>query len=133
MQRTALKLTVALTLTALFCVPHGWAKEKGYCYVVSHSLRDKVVFFSPIFAAEVSGAVYSDEEFVADVVLIRDIEDQFQRYQQRIGLNSGDYVTEARVGYRSQAIAEQRLDAEKRRYAARGFDIKSTGSFAYRD
>lgn len=133
MQRIALRLMVALMLITMFSVPHGWAEEKGYCYVVSYSLREKVALFSPIFTAEVSGAIYSDEEFVADVVLIRDIEDQFQRYQQRIGLNSADYVTEARAGYRSQTIAEERLNTEKQRYAARGFDVKKSGTFAYRD
>ena len=133
MRRTFLKLVIALTLVVLFNAPACWAKEKGYCYIVSYSLRDKIVFFSPVFTATVSGAIYSDEEYVADVELIRDIEDQFQRYQDRIGLNSADFATEARVGYRSQAVADERLDTEKKRYEGRGFTIKKTGTFDYRE
>ena len=133
MQRVRLRLIVALLLVIMFSAPPCWAKEKGYCYVVSYSLRDKVVFFSPVFTAVVSGDVYSDEEFVADVELIRSIEGQFTDYQERIGLNTADYITEARVGYRSQAVADQRMETEKKRYEGRGFTIKKTGTFAYRE
>jgi len=133
MQNTRLRLIVALFLVIGFSAPPCWAKEKGYCYVVSYSLRDKAVFFSPVFTAVVSGDVYSDEEFVADVELIRSIEGQFTSYQERIGLNSADYTTEARVGYRSQAVADQRLEAEKKRYEGRGFTVKKSGSFVYHE
>lgn len=133
MQRVRLRLIVALLLVIVFSAPPCWAKEKGYCYVVSYSLRDKVVFFSPVFTAVVSGDVYSDEEFVADVELIRSIEDQFTEYQERIGLNAADYITEARAGYRSQAVADRRMETEKKRYEGRGFTVKKTGSFAYKE
>ena len=132
MKTTCLKLLVAVVLIVV-CAPAGWAKEKGYCYIVSHSIRDKAAFLSPIFTATVSGAVYSDEEFVADVELIRDIENQFQAYQKRIGLNVMDYITEARVGFRSQAIADQRRAAETSSFEGRGYTIKPTGTFMYRE
>jgi len=133
MRTIHLKLIVALALIIPLGAPSCWAAEKGYCYVVSSSMREKVVFFTPVFSAKVSGAIYSQEEFVADVELIRDIEDQFQQYLKNLGLNSMDFVTEARVGYRSQAIAEKRLAAEKSEFEGRGYTIKKTGSFAYAD
>jgi hypothetical protein len=133
MKTTNLKLSVAIALILLFAVPSCWAAEKGYCFVVSSSMREKVVFFTSVFSARVSGAIYSQEEFVADVELIRDIENQFQQYLKKRGLNTMDYLTEARVGYRSQAIAENRLATEKSEFEGRGYTIKKTGGFTYAD
>ena len=131
MKSTCLKSLIVLLMTVVVWAPLAWAKEKGYCYVVSYSLRQKVVFITPVFTADVSGALYSDEEFVADVELIRKIENQFQQHLTNVGLNSSDYITEARVGYRTQAIATQRLTKEKNGFEGRGFRIKKTGSFSY--
>lgn len=133
MKTSFLRLLVAFVLVALFSVPSCWAQEKGYCYVVSYSMRQKVVFFTPVFTAMVSGAIYSDEEFVADVELIRDIEEQFQQYLTRVGVNITDYSTEARVAYRSQTIADQRRADEKSDFKGRGYRIKKSGSFNYTD
>jgi hypothetical protein len=133
MQTTCLKLLVAILLAVAVSAPSCWANEKGYCYILSYSMRDKVAFLSPVFTAIVSGAVYSDEEYVADVELIRDIEGQFQDYQNRIGLNSMDYITEARVAFRSSTIADQRRADEKRSFESRGYTVKRTGSFTYTD
>ena len=99
MKTSCLKLMVVFALVFLLSVPVCWAKKTGYCYVVSYSMRDKVVFFTPVFTAKVSGAIYSEEEYVADVELIRDIENQFQGYLTQVGLNTTDYITEARVAY----------------------------------
>ena len=131
MKSHCLKLLVAVVVVVVFSAPPCWAKDKGYCYVVSYSMREKIVFFPPVFTATVSGAIYSEEEFVADVELIRDMENQFQEYLTSVGLNSLDYLTEARVGYRSQSIADQRLADEKSSFKGRGYSIKKTGSFRY--
>jgi hypothetical protein len=133
MKTTCLKALIVLLMTIVVGGPPAWAKQKGYCYVVSYSLRQKVVFLTPVFTADVSGAVYSDEEFVADVELIRKIENQFQQHLTNVGLNRSDYITEARVGFRTQAIAAQRLAKEKSGFESRGYRIKKTGSFAYKD
>lgn len=133
MKSNILRLLVAMVLLVAFSAPVCWAKDKGYCYVVSYSMREKIVFFTPVFTATVSGAVYSEEEFVADVELIRDMENQFQQYLKAQGLNSMDYLTEARVAFRSQAIADQRLAEEKNSFKGRGYQIKKTGSFQYSD
>ena len=57
MQKPLFKLIIALALAVLFSVPPCWAKEEGYCYVVSYSLREKVFFYSPVFTAVGSGEV----------------------------------------------------------------------------
>ena len=133
MKSNCLKLLVAVVVVVVFSATSCWAKDKGYCYVVSYSMRDKIVFFTPVFTATVSGAVYSEEEFVADVELIRDMENQFQEHLVKVGLNSMQYLTEARVAYRSQAIADQRLADEKSSFKGRGYSIKKTGSFQYKN
>jgi len=133
MKSICLKVLVVFVLVVLFSAPACWATKKGYCYIVSYSMRDKIVFLTPVFTATVSGAVYSDEEFVADVELIRDIENQFQQHLTKVGLNSMDFITEARVAFRSPEIAEQRLAKEKNSFEDRGYTIKKTGSFRYTD
>jgi hypothetical protein len=131
MRKTALSLLIVIMLTAAVGTPTGWAKENGYCYIVSYSTHERVVYFTPVFVARVSGATYSDEEFVADVGLIRELEAQFQKYLSGQGLAPSDFVTSARVAYRSQAIAERRLAAEKGDYSSRGFTIQTADDFRF--
>jgi hypothetical protein len=133
MKTTFLKVLVVFVLLFLFSVPACWAKKKGYCYIVSHSLSDKIVFFTTVFTAKVSGAMYSDEEFVADVELIRDLETQFQQHLAKVGLNTMDFITEARVAYRTPVIAEQRLSEERSVFKGQGYTINRSGSFQYDD
>ncbi|BBO70080.1 hypothetical protein DSCA_40100 [Desulfosarcina alkanivorans] len=133
MKRTGLKLSIIIALAIVFSAPSCWAKEKGYCYIVSYGLREKTAYITPVFVAKVSGATYSEEEFVADIELIRKMEGQFQNYLSGKGLNTADYVTSARVAYRSQAIAEKYRADEKNGLAGRGYAIKDTGGFKFRN
>jgi len=133
MKKTCLKLIVVMVLAVVFSAPSCWAKEKGYCYIVSYSLNEKTVYITPVFVAKVSGATYSEEEFVADVVLIRKMEEQFIIYLAGQGMNSADFVTSARVAYRSQAIADKRLADEKSDFSARGYTIKDADQFKFKN
>lgn len=133
MKRAYLAFLVAAALTVVLVVPSCWAKDNGYCYIVSYSLSEKTVYITPVFVAKVSGATYSDEEFVADVKLIRKMEGQFQKYMAAQGANSTDYITSARVAYRTQSIAEKRLADEKNNFANRGFTINEAGNFRFKD
>ena len=74
MKKTCLMLPVIIMLAIMFSAPSCWAKEKGYCYIVGYSLLEKSVYITPVFVAKVSGATYSEEEFVADIELIRKME-----------------------------------------------------------
>jgi hypothetical protein len=131
--RTHFNLIVVIALVVVFSAPSGWAKENGYCYIVSYSLREKAAYITPVFVAKVSGATYSDEEFVADVVLIRKMEGQFQKYLAGQGVDSADFITSARVAYRSQAIADGRLADEKRDFTGRGFAIHDATRFQFKN
>ena len=132
MKKTCLKLMVVMVLAVVFSAPPGWAKEKAYCYIVSYSLDDKTVYITPVFVAKVSGKTYSEEEFVADVELIRKMEGQFQRYLAGQGMNNTDVVTSARVAYRSQAIADKRLADEKLDFTGRGYVVKDAHQFKFK-
>jgi hypothetical protein len=133
MKKTCLKLILVMVLAIVFCAPPCWAKEKGYCYIVGYSMKEKTAHITPVFVAKVSGATYSDEEFVADVVLIRNMENQFQRYLAGQNMNAADLVTSARVAYRSQAIADKRLAEERSDFTGRGYTIKSADHFKFKN
>jgi hypothetical protein len=133
MKKTGLKLILVVVLVVVFSAPSCWAKEKGYCYIVSYSMQDKTAYITPVFVANVSGATYSDEEFVADVVLIRKMENQFQNYLVRQGINTVNLVISARVAYRSQAIADKRLADERGDFTSRGYAIHDTDKFNFKN
>ncbi len=133
MKKTCLKLILVMVLAVVFSAPSCWAKENGYCYIVGYSMQEKTAYTTPVFIAEVSGATYSEEEFVADVVLIRKMENQFQNYLAGQGINTVDFVISARVAYRSQAIAGIRLADEKKDFTGRGYTIKDADKFIFKD
>lgn len=133
MKKTCLKLMVTMVLMVVVSAPSGWAEEKGYCYIVSYSLKAQTAYITPVFVASVSGATYSEEEFVADVVLIRKMEEQFQNYLAGQGINIADFVTSARVAYRSQAIADNRMAAEKKDFTGRGYTVKDANPFKFKN
>ncbi len=132
MKKTCLKLMVVMVLAVVLSAPSCWAKEKGYCYIVGYSMQEKTAYITPVFVANVSGATYSEEEFVADVVLIRKMEDQFQNYLAGQAINTADFVVSARVAYRSQAIADKRLADEKSDFTGRGYSIKAANKFRFK-
>ena len=133
MKKTFLKLIALVVLAVVFGAPYCGAAEKGYCYIVSYSMREKTAYITPVFVAKVSGATYSEEEFVADVVLIRKMENQFQNYLAGQGMNTADFVISARVAYRTQAIADSRLADEKSDFTSRGYIIRDENQFKFKN
>jgi hypothetical protein len=133
MKKTCLKLMVVMVLAVVFSAPSCWAKEKGYCYIVGYSMQEKTAYITPVFVAKVSGATYSEEEFVADVKLIRNMEGQFIKYLAGQGLSGAEFVTSARVAYRSQAIADKRLADEKSDFTGRGYTVKDADQFKFKN
>jgi hypothetical protein len=133
MKNTCLKLMLLMAMAIVFNAPSGWAKEKGYCYIVSYSLSEKTAYVTPVFVATVSGATFSEEEFVADVELILKMERQFNKYLAVQDIGSTDFVTSARVAYRSQAIADKRLADEKLDFTGRGYTLKDADQFKFKN
>ena len=133
MKKICLKLLLVMVLTVAFSAPSCWAKEKGYCYIVGYSMQEKTAYITPVFVATVSGATYSEEEFVADVVLIRKMENQFQNYLAGQGIDTASVVISARVAYRSQAIADKRQADEKRDFNGRGYALNDADKFKFKN
>ncbi len=133
MKNTGLKLILVMVLAVVFSAPSCWAKEKGYCYIVGYSMQEKTAYITPVFVAPVSGATFSEEEFVADVILIRKMENQFQSHLAAQGINTADFIISARVAYRSQAIADSRLADEKRDFTGRGYSLNAADKFKFKN
>lgn len=133
MKKTCMKLILVMALAAVVNAPSSWAKEKGYCYIVGYSMQEKTAYFTPVFVTPVSGATYSEEEFVADVVLIRKMENQFQNHLAGQGTKTADFIISARVAYRSQAIADKRLGAEKSDFTGRGYTLTDADQFKFKN
>lgn len=125
----------ALILAALFLLaPSCWASSKGYCYIVGYSLTEKKAFFSPVFMQKVKSKSYSDEEFVTDMSLIREMETQFQnRLARLVNLSSGRYTVSARGAYKSNAIATSKYNTELELYRTKGYTLKFVNDFKFSD
>ena len=130
--KSLLTLLLVLALILVFSVPACWAKEKGYCYIVGYSLRDQTAYITPVIVANVSGDVYNDEEFVADVELILKMESQYQRYLEKAGRFSDDTTVNARVAYRTKAIADKKRAEEKSDFSGKGFSVETMAKFKFK-
>lgn len=133
MKTIHLKLMAALVLGLLIGASPCLASENGYCYIVGYSLAKKVVYFTPVLVEKVDGKSYSAEEFVADVELIDKMESAFQKYLQRVAMNATDFTVSARVAYKSQAIAQKRLDKERSNFKRREFTINTASDFNFKN
>lgn len=127
-------LWIVWIMAAFLSADSSWAAEKGYGYVVAYSYQKKVVYNTPIFVQKVRGESYSAEEFCSDVAVIQKMESAFQKFlQQSLGLNSTEYTISARSAYKSEAIAQKRLDNELKDFAAKGMEVKAVNGFRFND
>lgn len=125
-----LLLSLAFLVGATPCL----AKAKGYLYAVGYSVAQKKVYLSSIIIQKVRNISYSDEEFVTEVELIQKMEAQFLKHlvaTERI--NPTAYTTTARGPYKSNAIADRRLNAEKEQFTKKGYSIMVLSDFEYDD
>lgn len=113
-------------------VPPCFAKAKGYCYVVAYSYRQKIVIFTPVFTKEVNNKSYNEEEFVADVELLQNMESSFENHvRSAMKVNADDLTVSARAAYKSREIAKKRLEAEKQEYIRKAWEIKEAANFSF--
>ena len=134
MRSVILKTILFISAALLFLATPGWAKSKGYCYIVCYSYVERTAFFSPIIVAKVPSKSYSDEEYVTDVELIQQLETQFQNnLAGKVNLDAGRYTISARGAYKSEAIARAKLQEERSQYEAKGYKVKIVSDFAFVD
>lgn len=109
-----------------------WAEETCYNYLIGYSYRDQVVYYTPIFTTESDGVSYNKEEYVSDTATSLKMESAFQKYLiQKMKVNSIDLTVSARVAYKTDEIAKNRMDKEVGDFRYRGFTIKEISAFKY--
>jgi len=126
-------LLLALLGTVIF-VPHAWAKEKAYNYIVAYSFRNKVFYYTPTFSSKVDGVSYNNEEYVSDTEAILDMEDAFQNFLKRkMKVRARDLTVSARVAYKTEDIAQVKLEREIDDFRFKGFEINEVKTFEFED
>lgn len=125
MRTNRLKILLIILLGVAIGAPLCWADETAYGYIISYSYRDKVVYHTPVFENTVDGKSYNDEEFVAETKTLMKLESAFQNHlTQKYKLRDMNFTTSARIAYKSEAIAKNKLDKESRDFMFKGLKIK---------
>lgn len=126
--------SLLLFLAVLICAPTCWAKSKGYLYVVGYSFIEKKAYISNVIMQKVRNVSYDEEEYVTEVKLLQKIEAQFQKYlASDMRLNTSQYTVAVRGAYKSEAIAQEKIEAEIRQYVKRGYTATVLKNFVYAD
>lgn len=132
MKIKSVKLLLVLVLGMMIVAPLGWAKETSYNYIVAYSYKDKMVYHSPIFTEQVKGDSYNEEEYTNDTATILKMESSFLKHlEQGLKVNSANFTVSARVAYKSEAIAKNRLNKELTDFRFKGLDINEATAFKY--
>lgn len=125
MRTNGLKLLLILILGVAIGTPLCWADETAYGYIISYSYRDKVVYHTPVFENSVDGESYNDEEYVSETKAQMKLESAFQKHiTEKYKLRDMNFTTSARVVYKSEQIAKNKLDKESRDFMFKGLKIK---------
>ncbi|RJQ78154.1 MAG: hypothetical protein C4519_12380 [Desulfobacteraceae bacterium] len=125
-----LLILTSVTISTPLC----WAKETCYNYIIAYSYRDLAVYHTPVFTAKTKGVSYNTEEYVADTATSIKMETAFQKYLgQKVDVKSADLTVSARVAYKTEGIAKNRMDKEVDDFRFRGFAIKEVPEFKYND
>lgn len=132
MRTKLLKILLATALGFIISAPSCFADAEGYCYIVAYSYSQKVAIFTPVFMQKVKDKSYNEEQFVADVALIRQMETAFEQYiRETMRFNARDLTVSARAAYKSSAIATKRLNLEKQEYISQTWEIKQAAAFSF--
>lgn len=130
----AFRLSILILLAFLIIAPPCWAKEKGYLYVVGYSFSQKKVFYSSVVMQKVPNVSYDEREYTTDIMLIRDMESQFQKYLvSTVWINPEEYTISARGAYKRKEFAEKAIEDDKGIYLNKGFQASVLNSFVYED
>ena len=125
-----LLLAIAL-LTCVFAVPAG-ADNKGFAFIFALSYATKEAYHVPVFEHPVKGKQFNDKEYVADIKLIRKMEDAFEQHlKTKMQLHNVRFTITARTGFISEAVANGQLEAEKTNLKIQGIEMKSVLGFAF--
>lgn len=132
MKIKSITLLLVLVVGMMIVAPQGWAKETSYNYIVAYSYKDKMVYHSPIFTQQVKGDSYNEEEYNNDTATILKMEAAFLKHlEQGLKVNGNNFTISARVAYKSESIAKNRLNKELTDFRFKGLDVKEAAAFKY--
>lgn len=132
MRTKLLKMLLVTVLGFIISTPPCFAEADGFCYVVAYSYSQKTAIFTPVFMKKVKDKSFNEEEFVADVELIRQMEAAFEKHiRDTMRFSARDLAVSARAAYKSLAIATKRLNSEKQEYISQSWEIKEAAAFNF--
>jgi hypothetical protein len=114
----------------LIWAPLAAADEESFCYVTAYSYNMKAAYHTPIFKQMSRGKSFNEEQYVADMKQIRNLEDAFQTHLKRKHkINSSFFVFSAATGFKSHSFAERRLNLELVDHRTKGLKIEVVNDF----
>ena len=127
-----LKLSMAVSMVLLLNPFTLMADGKAFSFIVAYSYHQKTAYHSDVIEHMVKSKSLNKEEYVADVKLIRTMEDAFQAHlRDRKKINTRDLTFAAHTGYKSATIAAGRLEGEKVDLNSKGVTITAVTDFKY--
>lgn len=132
MKSIYLKLIMITILALAVGIPPVFAKKTGYCYITAFSMQDRVFYYTPIFPQQVKGTSYSEDEYTAEVDLIRKMESEFQEYVNQVQPSpSSDMTYSGNGAYKTQKVALNALKEEIDMYTNMGYKVVVTKDFQF--
>jgi hypothetical protein len=126
-----LLLTIAF-LSVLSAIPAG-AENKGFAFVFALSYTSKEAYHAPVFEHPAKGKQFNDKEYVADIKLIRKMEDAFEQHlKTKMKLDHTRFTITARTGFVNASIANGQLEAEKANLKIQGIEMKLVSDFHFK-
>ncbi|MFZ1983017.1 MAG: hypothetical protein WAU91_01310 [Desulfatitalea sp.] len=133
MKKLLLMLSLVVALALIIDSAPANAEDTGYAFVFAYSHKLKAAYHSLIVAHPAKGQSLSADEYNADIKLIRRMEDAFEQYiRTKMRLNTALFTLSARTGYKSEAIAQNRLEAEKINLKTQGLEMKLVPDFIFK-
>ena len=119
-----------LGLVMILGIQPVWAKKSSYCYITAYSYNLKEAYYTPIFTVQVEGKSFNNEEYVADMKIIRKLEDALQAYLRKTRrINPAFFSFSARTGFKTEEIARRHLNEELTDLKTKGLKINELPDF----
>ncbi|RJQ78103.1 MAG: hypothetical protein C4519_12525 [Desulfobacteraceae bacterium] len=131
MKSLLLRLSILAMLTFVISTVPAGAENKGYAFVFAYSHKMKAAYHTPVMTHPVNSKLINEKEYVADIKLIRQMEDAFERHiRTKLQLNTALFSFTARTGFKSEAIALGQLENERTGLRMQGLDMQLLSDFS---
>lgn len=106
------------------------ADKESYCFLTAYSYNLRTAYHTLIFTQMSEGKPFNDDQYKADMKVIRKLEDAFLGHLKRKErINPNFFVFSARTGFKTRPIAEQHLNKELVDLETKGIRIKTINDF----